>query len=346
LAQVEGGDPNAALSDGTWKTLGRFNTLDQAQAAEAQWNNQHPGNLRLTRELQVGDSQQASNSGTGTQAQPTAVNKSQLFIDNTNKIIKDFGDRSKQINDSLARDLNHNQRPSAQSTASSSQPQRLAETTSMNDSGLNTPTVNPQPTPSGIANGYMNPGFMPSSAIPNGGRSSTPFATASFPYASDNPNVPSNDSPSPAPDTSTPVHGTTGLNVRASIQALDANADNNATYTGHCSGYVAQAINAGLPPSASPLTVVDDASRGLLGPASGGRMGQVLENAGFANVTSPDYQRHTGDVAVIQNGRSGHVAMWDGQQWVSDTKQPINASNSPNPGGRSYTNATIQYYRP
>jgi hypothetical protein len=52
VAQVEGGNPKAALSDGTYITLGRFNTPDEASAAEKRWDAAHPGNLRLTRELQ------------------------------------------------------------------------------------------------------------------------------------------------------------------------------------------------------------------------------------------------------------------------------------------------------
>jgi murein DD-endopeptidase MepM/ murein hydrolase activator NlpD len=60
IAQVEGGNPNAALSDGTYITLGRFNTYEEAKAAEKKWDDAHPGNLRLSREFEVLANQSAT----------------------------------------------------------------------------------------------------------------------------------------------------------------------------------------------------------------------------------------------------------------------------------------------
>ena len=52
VAQVEGGNPKGALGDGTWKTLGTYNSLDDAWAAEQKYYAANPDSLRLTRELQ------------------------------------------------------------------------------------------------------------------------------------------------------------------------------------------------------------------------------------------------------------------------------------------------------
>jgi hypothetical protein len=99
IAQVEGGNPKAALGDGTWKTLGRFNTLAEAQAAEKKWNDAHPGNLRLTRELEVPGSTADAMGSTGTDA----AGKLQSLADSMNRVVKDHAERARQINDSLAR---------------------------------------------------------------------------------------------------------------------------------------------------------------------------------------------------------------------------------------------------
>lgn len=50
-------------------------------------------------------------------------------------------------------------------------------------------------------------------------------------------------------------------------------------------------------------------------------MGRTLVNAGFRQVYD---QPHAGDIAVIQNivgHDSGHVCIYDGQQWISDFVQ-------------------------
>jgi hypothetical protein len=54
-------------------------------------------------------------------------------------------------------------------------------------------------------------------------------------------------------------------------------------------------------------------------------MGPPLEKAGFDPVAEEGYIPRKGDVAVIQpysgGNESGHIAMYDGRQWISDTRQ-------------------------
>jgi len=49
VAEVEGGNEQAALSDGTYKELGRGRTRDEAQKYIDKYNREHPNSLRLTR---------------------------------------------------------------------------------------------------------------------------------------------------------------------------------------------------------------------------------------------------------------------------------------------------------
>jgi hypothetical protein len=129
----------------------------------------------------------------------------------------------------------------------------------------------------------------------------------------------------------------------AAVAKLDEVKSRNA-YTGHCSYYVATAVNAGLPNGARRLY-----TQGKLGPANGGSMGPKLEEVGFGPVSSVGYVPQAGDVAVVPGPTDdkrqpppGHVAMYDGKEWVSDTRQ----GGSANPYNKKRTlSGEITYYR-
>jgi type VI secretion system secreted protein VgrG len=79
--------------------------------------------------------------------------------------------------------------------------------------------------------------------------------------------------------------------------------------------------------------------------------GTYLEDNGFADVPANGYVPEKGDVAVIQpfpaaTHQWGHVAMWDGSQWISDYFQQ-DVPRTPYPGSH-YINAQppLAYYRP
>ena len=120
------------------------------------------------------------------------------------------------------------------------------------------------------------------------------------------------------------------------LAKLNANAKAHSEH--HCSYFVAVAINAGLPDGAKKL-VVDHGKK--WGPANGGVMGPKLVGVGFTEVTVKDYVAQSGDVAVIANGQAGHVAMYNGKEWVSDFRQGV--GKGPNP----YKDKTlaVRYFR-
>ena len=113
------------------------------------------------------------------------------------------------------------------------------------------------------------------------------------------------------------------FDAAAAAQYVAANADGTNNYHGWCARYVQNALRDGL----------DSDMPG----ANANQLGPVLENHGFSPVASgtvtgdssfPNPQ--TGDVAVfdaVPGHPAGHTAMWDGSQWVSDTKQPHFSAN-------------------
>jgi len=126
-----------------------------------------------------------------------------------------------------------------------------------------------------------------------------------------------------SPDQPRDWHGRwVAMDVDKAVQSLDQNAQNHST--GYCARYVRQAIQAGgvtvIPPS--PPDGMKYPPARIYGPA--------LEDAGFAPVTTSDqpatyppsgYTPQGGDVAVIQptsRNPDGHMAMYNGQTWVSD----------------------------
>ncbi|PCE27521.1 cytoplasmic protein [Paraburkholderia acidicola] len=96
------------------------------------------------------------------------------------------------------------------------------------------------------------------------------------------------------------------FNQAAAVNHLRSNAEPSST--GHCAQYVREAINAGgVYPAHTPL------ARNYGGP---------LLAAGFYRVDGNYPQK--GDVVVIQaipHHPAGHMAMYDGQIWISDFRQ-------------------------
>jgi hypothetical protein len=81
--------------------------------------------------------------------------------------------------------------------------------------------------------------------------------------------------------------------------------------SGHCATYVRQAMEAGgLSTVGRPRDAKD--------------YGPFLERLGFQKVAVAGYVPQVGDIAVMPgNARSaaGHVAGWDGRNWISDFVQ-------------------------
>jgi type VI secretion system secreted protein VgrG len=107
-----------------------------------------------------------------------------------------------------------------------------------------------------------------------------------------------------------PKTGLSGLKVDDAVKYLDDNAEDAST--GKCARYVRLAIEAGgIHLNNHPIYAKN--------------YGPTLEAANFVSVPVAGYTPEKGDVIVIQNYQGGHVAghiaMYDGTQWVSDFKQ-------------------------
>jgi hypothetical protein len=108
-----------------------------------------------------------------------------------------------------------------------------------------------------------------------------------------------------------------GMNVDDALKTLNKNAwpKYEKGHTGNCATYVRMALEDG----------------GIKGPhpSPAKEYGPHLEKHGFTPIPPEEmktYEPKRGDVVVIQNyegGRpEGHIAMYNGEQWVSDFKQP------------------------
>ena len=125
-----------------------------------------------------------------------------------------------------------------------------------------------------------------------------------------------------------PAQGNSGLDVDAAVAHLNDNAaSHDQGSSGNCARYVENALAAGgvnVPP----------------GPRSAKDKGPSLEAAGLTPVPSQDYVPQKGDVAVIQpyvgeRRQDGHMAMFNGNEWVSDFHQAHGTDPYPAPGYRT-----------
>ena len=126
------------------------------------------------------------------------------------------------------------------------------------------------------------------------------------------------------------------MNIDAAIKHLDESAEHAAT--GRCARHVRQALEAGgLDLTHHPFSAKDYGPTLLvsgynkffefqqIGPASKGLDAGNVGISHSANKANQEYIAKKGDVAVIQpyqgGDPNGHIAMYDGAQWVSDFKQ-------------------------
>lgn len=102
------------------------------------------------------------------------------------------------------------------------------------------------------------------------------------------------------------------MDLHVTLQFLNAQAKRNGRSIGACARCVREALAAG--------GVVIDPH-----PISAKDYGPYLEHAGFCAVDGAGYVPHAGDIIVLQSYSSehphGHIAMFDGQRWVSDFVQ-------------------------
>jgi len=134
----------------------------------------------------------------------------------------------------------------------------------------------------------------------------------------------------------TPVVGTSGgtgsskMDVNAAASYADSHAESSSG--GACATYVRKALAAG------GLT-----SFNTNHPEFAYQYGPFLMNAGFVQISSGGYTAQKGDVVVFQQvpgHDAGHIAIYDGSQWVSDFKQPnFYVANA-------YKSGTYTLYRP
>lgn len=100
------------------------------------------------------------------------------------------------------------------------------------------------------------------------------------------------------------------MDIEKAVEHLDASASHASK--GKCAAYVRRAMLAGgLAIDPHPLYAKD--------------YGPYLTKAGLKAVATKDYTPAKGDIVVIQSyaakDPAGHIAMYDGKQWVSDFKQ-------------------------
>ena len=122
------------------------------------------------------------------------------------------------------------------------------------------------------------------------------------------------------------------LEISKFVQALTRNA--GTTTQGRCATYVRKALEAsGADTKGHSVNAKD--------------YGPMLERDGFSKVKRDNYNAQIGDTIVFQpypGGTAGHIQVFDGNQYISDFKQPKNGIY---PGPR-YRKAQVSYdiYRP
>lgn len=127
------------------------------------------------------------------------------------------------------------------------------------------------------------------------------------------------------------VTGSSGLNIEAAVTHLNGAAGDHSS--GRCARYVREAIQAG------GVTIQPH-------PRDAKDYGPYLVSSRFAQVAAEGYTPQAGDVVVIQpytgGSPAGHIAMYNGTQWVSDFTQRDMWSG---PGYRTHQPAYV-IYRP
>ncbi len=123
--------------------------------------------------------------------------------------------------------------------------------------------------------------------------------------------------PGPAPKTPPPV------NIDKMVDYMDKHANGTDQFTGNCAPACRRGMEAGgLNTAGHPFPAKD--------------YGPLLLKRGAAAVSKTNYQPQKGDIAVFQGGgkdKYGHIQIYDGKQWVSDTKQTKFMPRHDYPGG-------------
>jgi hypothetical protein len=105
------------------------------------------------------------------------------------------------------------------------------------------------------------------------------------------------------------LRGRSGMKVDQAAQQLDANV---VGFTGKCAAFVQKALVAGG---------VDADGH----PSEAKNYGRYLIAKGFVELPKEDYEPKKGDIVVLQPSSTvpehGHIAMYNGQSWVSDGKE-------------------------
>jgi len=121
------------------------------------------------------------------------------------------------------------------------------------------------------------------------------------------------------------------LNINGFVNALNHNAHQSST--GWCGRYIWLALKAG--------------GLGQVGSHAGKDYGPYLLNNGFSPVPQTGYQPQPGDIGIIQpysgGNPAGHAEGWNGNQWVSDFKQPYYPNSA---GGGVYPGYNYRLYQP
>ena len=129
------------------------------------------------------------------------------------------------------------------------------------------------------------------------------------------------------------ARGTSGMNAANAAKKLNAIAGER--LTGLCARHVQQALEAG-------------GTGGLGHPTYARHYGPYLLSRGFITVPHDGYRPEQGDVVVIQpvsdGAGPGHIAMYDGSQWISDYRQKSFWGSS-DPAGRPKPQR-YRFYRP
>ena len=121
------------------------------------------------------------------------------------------------------------------------------------------------------------------------------------------------------------------LNINGFVNALNHNAHQSST--GWCGRYIWLALKAG--------------GLGQVGSHAGKDYGPYLLNNGFSPVPQTGYQPQPGDIGIIQpysgGNPAGHAEGWNGNQWVSDFKQPYYPNSA---GGGVYPGYNYRLHQP
>ena len=139
------------------------------------------------------------------------------------------------------------------------------------------------------------------------------------------------ESPQPQGDPARAMRGTSNMNVRQATTKLDSIAEKQPR--GLCALYVLRALKAG------GISVEGH-------PVNAAKYGGFLLAKGFVAIGDPEnYRPRKGDVVVIQprpgTSGPGHIAMFTGEQWVSDYRQAKFWGTGRRPPPGTYT-----FYRP